>query len=248
VNESMNSSAPVNRAPSIELLHIDCMDYMVGLEDDAFDICITSPPYNIGDMHHTGSKRSHHYPDNLPEQDYQKSQICILNELRRIIKPDGSLFYSHKNRIRQGLTISPLEWIFKSSWKLKQEIVWRNGGQNFDKIRAYPMTERVYWLANNDVKMDNKSSMTDCMLESRWPPQGTSGHHGRAFPFNMVNQILSCFPDKVSLFDPYLGSGTCAIAAHYAGFDFVGCELDEDYYNAAVQRFNDETKQQALGI
>ena len=34
-----------------------------------------------------------------------------------------------------------------------------------------------------------------------------------------------------------------AIAAHYGGFDFVGCELDEDYYKAASERFDQETAQ-----
>jgi len=50
------------------------------------------------------------------------------------------------------------------------------------------------------------------------------------------------------ILDTHLGSGSSAIAAHYAGYDFVGCELDEDYYNAAVKRFNNETKQQAMQL
>jgi site-specific DNA-methyltransferase (adenine-specific) len=48
------------------------------------------------------------------------------------------------------------------------------------------------------------------------------------------------------ILDTHLGSGSSAIAAHYFGVDFVGCELDVDYYNAAVKRFNEATKQQAL--
>jgi site-specific DNA-methyltransferase (adenine-specific) len=46
--------------------------------------------------------------------------------------------------------------------------------------------------------------------------------------------------------DPFLGSGTSAIAANIGDFDFVGCELDEDYYKAAVQRFNSETAQVSM--
>lgn len=37
-----------------------------------------------------------------------------------------------------------------------------------------------------------------------------------------------------------------AIAAHYGGFDFVGCELDEDYYSAAKARFDAETRQASM--
>jgi site-specific DNA-methyltransferase (adenine-specific) len=45
------------------------------------------------------------------------------------------------------------------------------------------------------------------------------------------------------ILDTHLGSGSSAIAAHYAGFDFVGTELDKDYYEAACNRFDQETAQ-----
>ena len=48
------------------------------------------------------------------------------------------------------------------------------------------------------------------------------------------------------ILDTHLGSGSSAIAAHYFGVDFVGCELDEDYYKAAVKRFKKETAQISL--
>jgi len=45
------------------------------------------------------------------------------------------------------------------------------------------------------------------------------------------------------ILDTHLGSGSSAIAAHYAGHDFVGIELDPDYYAAAKKRFEENTKQ-----
>jgi site-specific DNA-methyltransferase (adenine-specific) len=48
------------------------------------------------------------------------------------------------------------------------------------------------------------------------------------------------------ILDTHLGSASSAIAAHYFGCDFVGTELDPDYYAAAVERFNNETKQAQL--
>ncbi len=48
------------------------------------------------------------------------------------------------------------------------------------------------------------------------------------------------------ILDTHLGSGSSAIAAHYAGLEFVGIELDPDYYAAAVERFKRETAQEAL--
>jgi len=48
------------------------------------------------------------------------------------------------------------------------------------------------------------------------------------------------------ILDTHLGSGSSAIAAHYFGCDFVGCEIDLDYYLAAKERFDRETAQLAL--
>jgi len=74
-----------------------------------------------------------------------------------VLKNNGSLIYQHKNRISKGIQISPYEWIYKSNFIIKQEIVWINRSQNFDKIRFYPFTERVYWLAkDNKTKLYNK--------------------------------------------------------------------------------------------
>ena len=53
---------------------------------------------------------------------------------------------------------------------------------------------------------------------------------------------------KVLLLDTHLGSGSSAIAAHYFGVDFVGCELDKDYFEAAKARFDMATKQLAMSI
>jgi site-specific DNA-methyltransferase (adenine-specific) len=48
------------------------------------------------------------------------------------------------------------------------------------------------------------------------------------------------------ILDTHLGSGSSAIAAHYFGVDFVGTEMDKDYYDAAVKRFEQATAQTTL--
>ena len=125
----------------------DCLEELKKLPDKSVDIAITSPPYNLGNSHHTGTRRTQAYADDLSEHQYQESQLELLAELHRVVKENGSLFYNHKNRIKNGRSITPYEWLLKSPWLMKQEVVWFNGSQNFDKMRFYPMTERVYWLA-----------------------------------------------------------------------------------------------------
>lgn len=218
----------------IEYYNEDCMVGMSRYPDKHFDLIITSPPYNLGNDHHTGKNRHKTYDDNMPEKEYQEWQVNFLNECHRLIGDVGSVFYNHKNRIKKGVSITPYEWILKSKLKLKQEIVWFNGSQNFDKVRFYPMTERIYWLARGAATQFyntvNKHDIRD------WQAVGASGKHTRAFPVEMVKEILACFPQGLRVLDPFMGSGTTAIACYDMGFYFVGFEIDPDYYELSKER------------
>ena len=117
-----------------KIYNLDCIDGLKKLDDESIDLIITSPPYNLGNNHHTGNKKIFAYDDNLNEKDYQSSQINMLEQCYRVLKNSGSMMYQHKNRIKKGIQISPYEWIFKTQFCIKQEIVWINRSQNFDKI------------------------------------------------------------------------------------------------------------------
>lgn len=215
----------------------DCLEGMEQLPDNSINVIITSPPYNLGETHHTGGKRFKAYnmfSDNMPEPEYQNWQLKILNECYRILKPDGVMFYNHKNRIKKGVQISPYEWLTKSDLYIKQELVWFNGSQNFDKIRFYPMTERIYWLSKKpDTTIYNTINHHDLF---DWQPEGTDKKHKRAFPLKMAKELLSCVKTKGVVLDPFMGSGTVAVAAYDMGFEYLGFEIDKDYYTSAQER------------
>jgi len=212
----------------MKLINDDCLKVLPTLEESSVDLIITSPPYNLGNNHHTGNKQHKAYNDNLPEAEYQEQQLQFLNECFKVLKETGSLIYNHKNRIRKGRQLSPYEWIFKSNFVVKQEIVWVNRSQNFDKMRFYPFTERLYWLTKKpETKLFNAINHYDVFDWKEWKPVGTKGNHTRAFPEKMVEDILKCFPNAEVVLDPYMGSGTTGVAAKNLNRDFIGIELDE---------------------
>jgi site-specific DNA-methyltransferase (adenine-specific) len=218
----------------------DCRLTMSKIPDGVIDLVITSPPYNLGKKHHTGNKSFDAYDaydDNLPEAEYQSTQISVLSDLYRVVKDTGSLLYNHKNRIRGGVQISPYEWIFKTDWVIKQEIVWFNRSQNFDKIRFYPMTERIYWLTKSPkTKLINNINHHDVFGRDEWRAQGTDKKHKRSFPVKMVEDLIKCFPEAQLCYDPYMGSGTVAIAAKKAGIDYIGSEISANYCEISKDR------------
>ncbi len=87
----------------------DCLETMSRMEDESIDLVITSPPYNkagyegfIRKRHEKDvwKRRNIDYDEDaskdfLKEEEYQNNQIKVLNEIHRVLKKDGSLFYNH---------------------------------------------------------------------------------------------------------------------------------------------------------
>ncbi len=225
----------------------DCLKTMERMNDNFLDLTITSPPYNLGKKHHTGNKvfdSYDEYNDNLPEDVYQKKQIEMLNKLYRVTKQDGSLMYNHKNRIRKGKQITPYEWILKSNWTIKQEIVWFNRSQNFDNCRFYPMTERIYWLSKGiNTNFVNEINQHDLITDTA---EGTNKEHKRAFPLKLARRFIICFPNASVIYDPYMGSGTTAIACIEEKINFIGSEISKKYFNGCNKRIEQKYSEPKL--
>ena len=222
------------------IINIDCLEGLKSLDDESVDLIITSPPYNLGKSHHTGNNRFKAYTDyndDMPEELYQKWQTEILNECYRVLKKNGSMWYNHKNRIKNGQQIEPYRWLYNTPFIIKQEIVWQNGSQNFDKCRIYPMTERVYWLTKDkSTKLFNAINHHDVFTRAEWQPVKTKGDFKRAYPEQMVEDIISCFPDSNVILDPFSGSGTTCCVAKRMGKKYIGFELSAEYCNIASER------------
>ena len=225
----------------------DCNQLIKKINDEIIDLTITSPPYNLGEKHHTHSKTFiayDEYIDSMPENDYQINQINILNEIYRITKNNGSLFYNHKNRIKNGLSISPYQWLFKTNWNIKQELIWQNGTPNFDKCRFYPQTERIFWLSkSNETNFNNNLNLSDIFKDA---PVGSNEKHKRSFPVKLIQKIINCFDKCEIVFDPYSGSGTTAIASIRENKKYIGFEISKNYYELSIKRIINEKSQLKL--
>jgi site-specific DNA-methyltransferase (adenine-specific) len=223
---------------TIELLNCDCMDYMSGCADNSFDLAVVDVPYGIGESMNDNTSRG------KGRGKLQSTALAYAKD------------YGRKDWDKQSPGIEYFIELFRVS---KNQIIW--GANHFISKISF---DSPCWIVWDKVNYGN--DFADCELA--WTSFKTAVRMFR-FQWNgllqgdMKNKEKRIHPTQkpVALYrwifqnyakpgqrilDTHLGSGSSAIAAHYAGLDFVGCELDKEYYDAATKRFKQETRQMTL--
>ena len=208
------------------------MEYMATVPDKYFDLAIVDPPYGIGfdgeikEMANNNSKKwksakGKNYTRKSWDSETPSKEY--FNELQRV----------SKNQIVWGGNYFELPQ--SSGW-----IFWNKG------------VAKDFTLSPGELAWTSFNKSVD-MVELLWAGfrkcEETDRIHPTQKPIRLYEWILSKFAKKGQrILDTHLGSGSSAIAAHYFGVDFVGCELDKDYFDAAKARFDMATKQLAMSI
>ena len=238
----------------IDLRLGDCLDVMRDIPADTISCIVTSPPYNkkglIGKVKPGNQvwKKFNidydSYGDDLSEEDYSQWMINVLNEMKRIIKPDGSIFFNHKPRRHKNKVHLPTDFISKSDLDLYQLIIWnRLSSPNIRKDVLLPCTEHIYWLTKGKPKVF-KENIDKKFHSEVWtinPDRNTK--HPAPFPQLLVENCILLTTELNDLcLDPFLGSGTSAIISKKHGRNFIGIEIDEKYMEQTQKLIDENLK------
>ena len=215
----------------IELLNMDCMEYLAGLPDKAFDICIVDPPYGIGE---NGDRNASRTGGLAKAKVYKAFAGCD-------VEPPPVEYFTELQRVSANQIIwGANHFIDRIGKPSSCWIVWDkvNGGTDFaDSELAWTSFKtavrnfRFQWSGMLQGNMKNKEHRI----------------HPTQKPVSLYEWLLTNYAKPGQrILDTHLGSGSSAIAAHNLGFDFVGTELDADYYAAAVKRFEAHKAQATL--
>lgn len=208
----------VMRYGNIAIYNMDCMELLRQTPDNYYSLCVVDPPYGIGAGAKTYGKRKEKHAKKA--WDEAIPDPLYFTELQRV----------SVNQIIWGGNYFPLPltggWIFWDKERGK-ETTFSDGELAWTSI--------LNTLKKCSVRYDGFIGMD---LQRIHPTQK---------PVKLYEWLLTNYAKKGDrILDTHLGSGSSAIAAHNLGFDFVGCELDRDYYDAAVKRFNAHAAQQSL--
>jgi modification methylase len=230
----------------------DAVEVMQRLPDGCVDVVVTSPPYNLKNSTGNGMKDGRgslwvkaeirdgyaEHADNMPHGEYVAWQRAALTEMLRLLKPTGAIFYNHKWRVQGGLLQDRSDIV--EGFPVRQIIVWnRNVGINFNAGYFLPTYEVVYLIAKPAFRLAPKANAYGDVWSISMEMKN---NHPAPFPLALADRCVASTTGQVVL-DPFMGSGTTALAAVDNDRDFIGIELSKEYCVLAERRLSAHSSQ-----
>jgi site-specific DNA-methyltransferase (adenine-specific) len=194
------------------------MDFMAGLPDKAFELAVCDPPYGIGDA------------------------LVVGGNTR------GAKFDQNKNSVKWDIQPSA-DYFSELERVSKNRIIWGANYFNMPPSRCVLIWDKCQEFTGADFELAWTSfdKAAKAFRLSRVEAYTNGKIHPCQKPVALYEWLLTNYAKPGDrILDTHLGSGSSAIAAHNLGFDFVGMELDPDYYQAAVKRFEQHKAQAKL--
>ena len=241
------SDAPAN---VIDRVFVQSSESMSQLPDDCVALMVTSPPYNVGKD----------YDDDLGLGDYLDLLRRVFTETYRVVEPGGRVAVNVANLGRKPyLPLNHLVGVLltEAGFLLRGEIIWRKakaaGGstawgswQSAKNPTLRDVHEYVLVGSKSSFRRERAGEDTiskDDFLEatmSVWdilPESARRVGHPAPFPTELPRRLIELYTfDGDLVLDPFLGSGSTAIAAVQSGRHYVGYETDADYAALAEKR------------
>jgi adenine-specific DNA-methyltransferase len=241
----------------------DCLDLLKTVPDEAIQLVVTSPPYNIGKE----------YEKRLKLENYLAQQASVIRECVRVLSPRGSICWQVGNYVEGGAII-PLDTILYPVFsglglKMRNRIIWHFEHGLHCTNRFSGRYETIIWFTKTD---DYTFNLDPVRVPQKYPgkkhfkgpnagqysgnplgknpsdmwiiPNVKSNHvekteHPCQFPVELIERlVLSMTDDGDWVLDPFLGTGTSIIAAVKHGRRGAGAEIIPKYVELATNRIS----------
>lgn len=225
------------------IYNTDCLEGMRQIPDKSVDLIVTDPPYEL--QQHSGAgafgRANRQYHQGIDHLQTGISDLVLIEMLRVLKKPNLYIFCS-KDQIYQLLS-------FAIQNKLSYDLL------TWHKTNPVPTCNNKYLSDTEYIVFMRKGANLYGSFETKHKyflsQTNTEDKklygHPTIKPLNIIQTLIinSSVAGDVVL-DPFMGSGTTAIAALKSNRHFLGFEINKDYYDTACQRIKNETNQLEL--
>lgn len=225
----------------INLMQGDCLELIKDIQSDN-SIIVTDPPFNIG--YHYRS-----YRDRMKKEEYYSWLAKIFECFPcAVVHYPESL---HKLSVAMGRTPCRIvSWVYNSNTaRQHRDIAFYDVKPNFNQVKQpykNPTDKRI------QERM--ASGKTGCKLYDWWNVNQVKNvskdktAHPCQMPQEVMNNIIGILPQNATIIDPFMGSGTTGVACVNMGRDFVGMELDPQYFEIAKKRIEEAQAQLKITV
>lgn len=229
----------------------DCIEVMKNIDTESINLIFADPPYNLSKSNFkmkfakTGGKDLNTNKggwDKFTKEEYEDFTRKWLTEAFRILKKDGAIWVAgtYHNIYLTGYLMD------KIGFEIINEILWHktDATPNLSCTRFVADHENFLWARKNKKNLFNYKEMKEInggkQMRSIWPKGKTAGgkrvHPTQKPEWLLERVILATSNEKDLIFDPFIGSGTTAIVAKKLKRQYMGTELDKEYYKLAKSR------------
>ena len=233
-----------------KIYNMDCLEGMRLLSENSIDLIVTSPPYFL--------KKT--YEKNWTWEMFDFLMKSVFKQVERILKPGGYFVINFgdngfgkdilKTECISTYPMSHYYWEIKGNLELQATRIWRKqfakvpfNGQAKVAPRNLFDYEHIWTFRKKDgigkEKVRNIKLSCRGVLGEDWTSKAGLNIHCACFPVELPLWAIEVYSDKNNLvLDPFMGSGTTAIACINTNRNYIGFELDKEYYEIAKNRIN----------
>lgn len=243
-----------------KIYNIDCQEGFKQLNDNSIHLIVTSPPYNV----------NKEYEENQTFDDWYELMKEVIKESKRVLVSGGRLCINVANIARKPyipLNYYIIDILLQIKFLLRGIIIWEKG------ISGGKSTTWGSWrsASNPVIRDDYEFIIVSCKDKYKLEPKGINSisskdflfcynavwhmnaesnpniNHPTPFPINLPKQLIEFYTfENNIILDPFIGSGTTAIAALLTRRKFIGFEKEKKYVDLANKRIYPYLGQQKI--
>ena len=216
------------------IYNCDCLDAMKLMKDKSVDLILTDPPYGVN---YEGGATNDVKREKLVGDETADLYQKLYPEIHRILKDDGTAYIFFASGYEK--LVFPIPDIFEKY----EVLIWFKTNASFGAANARYHQDYepfLYLRKNGGSKWRGTTKERMVWFEKR---NAINTHHPTQKPIDIVSRMIQNSTDKNDIvFDPFLGSGTTAVACKQLKRDFIGIEISEHYCQIAQQRLDSLTQ------